>query len=286
MEEINKKDLASREDIRQHTTRGKEQVRILYENIEPKADFNERTDFGDIEGLAQSILNEGQLFAIWVVMLATGKALLIAGERRYKAVGYLRSQGHDIQYMDAIIAPKNWDETDMLFFMAQENNGGKPFDDMELGRVFIRLNNRGISNAEISRRMSNMSEMIVGNRITAAKLTDREKASVHAGEVSLTAAVALAKRESNPAVRQAKIKEAVNEGRTLKVKDILDHVNKKPLPESITTPSQFNEAVVLTGECLDLVKTMNKFVVPGNAGDEYLLKLENKLRELKRVLSC
>lgn len=283
MEEINKKDLASRDDIRKHTIRGKEQVQILYENIEPMPDFNERTDFGDIEGLAASILNEGQLFAVWVVMLADGRSLLIAGARRYKAVGYLRSQGHDIKYMDAIIAPKGWDETDMIFFMLQENNGGKQFDDMELGRSFIRLNNRGLSNAEISRRMGNISEMQVGNRIAAAKLTDREKASVQAGEVSLTAAVALAKRESNPAVRQAKIKEAVNEGRTLKVKDI---ISSAPVNISKIETDKVLPALSLVNESLELVKTMNKFVVPGNAGDEYLLKLENKLRELKRVLSC
>lgn len=288
MEEINKKDLAGREDIRKHTVRGIEQVKVKFENIMPRPGFNERDDFGDIPALAQSILDEGLLFAIWVDMLADGTCLLVDGERRFKAIQWLRSQGHEYPLVPAIIAPKGWNDVDRLFFMAQANNGGKPFDDMELGRVFIRLNNMGISNAEISRRMGNMSEMIVGNRITAAKLTDREKESVHAGEVSLTAAVALAKRERNPAVRQALIKEAVSEGRTLKVKDVIQKLpendDKKPAAESINTDKLITSRTVID-DCLGLIKVMNGFVVPGNAGDEYLLKLENKLRELKRVLA-
>lgn len=295
MEEINIKDLAKREDIRKHTVRGKEEVQIPYENIEPKPEFNERVDFGDIIGLAQSILDEGQLFPIWVVLLATGKALLIAGERRYKAIGYLRSQGHDIGTMSAVIAPKQWTETDMLFFMAQENNGGKPFDDIELGRVFLRLINRGISQAEISRRMGNMSEMVVGNRIVAAKLTDREKKSVQDGEISLTAAVAQAKRESNPAVRQARIKEAAISGKKLMVSDVLKRVRETvPQTDSILSPEHFNNSVPgntaniplgIVNDCLGIVRTLDSFIVPGNIAEEYLLQLSNKLRELKGLLS-
>lgn len=291
MEQINPKDLANRDAIRQHTVRGIEQVKVKFENITPRSGFNEREDWGDIPALAKSILDDGLLFAIWVDMLADGTCLLVDGERRFKAIAWLRSQGHEYDLVPAIIAPKGWNDVDRLFFMAQANNGGKPFDDMELGRVFVRLVNMGITQAEISRRMGNMSEMVVGNRIVAAKLTDREKDSVNAGEISLTAAVALAKRESNPAVRQAKIKEAAVEGRTLKVKDVLPDkvfnippVTGVPTVQDCTTPDLFNKLSLLVGDCLGIVKTMNSFVEPGNVGDEYLLKLENKLRALKGLL--
>jgi ParB-like chromosome segregation protein Spo0J len=306
--------LAKREDIRVHTIRGKEQVKVKFENITVRPGFNEREDFGDIEGLALAILNEGLLFPIWVDMLSNGTCLLVDGERRFKAIQWLRSQGHLFDYIEAVIAPKNWTEIDRLFFMAQANNGGKLMDDMELGRVFIRLVNQGVSQAEISRRMGNMSEMVVGNRIVAAKLTDREKTSVTAGEISLTAAVLFAKKEANPAVRQAHIKEAANEGKKLQVKDVLKAVQAQPLPDNCLPPKEFNRLIagidrddkpddreflsseprymqnmslieVKIGECLAIIKTLNSFIEPGNIGGEYTLKLENKLRELKGLLS-
>lgn len=289
MEQINPKDLANRDAIRQHTVRGIEQVKVKFENITPRPGFNERIDFGDIPALAQSILDDGLLFAIWVDMLADGTCLLVDGERRFKAIAWLRSQGHEYDLVPAIIAPKGWNDVDRLFFMAQANNGGKPFDDMELGRVFVRLVNMGITQAEISRRMGNMSEMVVGNRIVAAKLTDREKDSVNAGEISLTAAVAFAKRESNPAVRQAKIKEAAVSGKTLKVKDVLPPAvtgGADPVKSEDSIPSlSKNKAWDIITECLNVIKTMNSFLEPGNVGGEYTLKLENKLRELKGLLS-
>lgn len=235
--------LANRDAIRKHTVRGLEQVKVPFENITTRPGFNERTDWTGIEELALSILDDGLLFPIWIDMLLDGTCILIDGERRYKAIEYLRSQGHDYAHVAAIIAPKGWTDIDRLFFMAQANNGGKPFDDIELGRVFVRLVNMGISQAEISKRMGNMSEMVVGNRIVAAKLTDREKKSVEEGEISLTAAVAYAKREKNPAIRQATIKEAALAGKKVQVKDVLEKVKKQSIPETIQQPQDFDKPI-------------------------------------------
>lgn len=330
--------LAKRDDIRKHSVRGVEQVKVPFENISTRPGFNERSDFGDIEGLAQSILDDGLLFAIWVDMLSDGTCLLVDGERRFKAIQWLRTQGHEYDQVPAIIIPKGWTDVDRIFFMLQANNGAKQFDDIELGRTFIRLVNYGISQAEISKRMGNMSEMVVGNRIAAAKLTTKEKKSIEAGEISLTAAVAFVKREPNPAIRQNTIKQAIDSGKKkLKVSDVLDKakrdkeekaiienpeavagftrkeiqtpsesfpstngINSDPFPglespatgllmpnyKQFGTPLLNDETPLkIIGECLSILKTMESFIELGNIGGEYTLKLENRLRQLKILLS-
>lgn len=301
-------DMANRDVIREFTTRGKEIVKSKYENIRVRHGFNERDDWGDIEALATSILEEGQLLPLFVEMNKQGECYLIDGERRYKAIGWLRGQGHVYEQVDIIIVPKGLTDTERLLMMLNLNNGGKPHTELEEGRIYRRLINLGMSAALIAKK-SGVSEMIVSNRLRVDSLSDEEKRSISAGEISYTAALALAKAEANPRVRQEMIAKGSDDG-PLRVRNIIEQTAEKvknKLLDSIPSsspkdkkedsgdpyaPGGSSKAKLLISECLLMLKAIDKELVDAERLSitekkvgELTLKIENNLIQLRAIVS-
>lgn len=301
-------DMANREKIREFTTRGKEIVKAQYLNIQVRPGFNERDEWGDIPALGTSILEEGLLIPLFVEMLKDGRCFLIDGERRFKGIGWLRSQGHDYDYVDVIIVPKGLTDTERLLMMCNLNNGGKRHTELEEGRIYRRLVNLGMSAALIARKVG-VSEMIVGNRLRLDSLSDEEKRSISAGEISFTAALALARAESDPAVRQEVIASNNDDG-PLRVKEVLElseTKKKNKLLDSIPSSSPHNEKEdggdpyapeqssrgrLLISECLLILKAIDhemisieRVSVSEKKIGELTLKIENNLIQLRAIVS-
>lgn len=125
-------------------------------NIEVQNGFNSRSDFGDIEQLAEQIKAQGVLNPITVVPFTTEsgeeKYRLVDGERRYRAVMLLVSQGVDIARIPALYASKSLTKEDLL---AQQiiRNEGKPFSEYEYGVAFKKFIDFGYTNKEIAEKL-------------------------------------------------------------------------------------------------------------------------------------
>lgn len=102
-------------------------------DIVVKDGFNQRCDFGDIEGLAEQISMYGVLEPITVSELGNGKYLLQNGERRYRSVQYLEEHGGFNGLIKANVVEDECEEQQYVEQFIR--NGGKGFNDVETGRL-------------------------------------------------------------------------------------------------------------------------------------------------------
>lgn len=131
-------------------------------NIDPRAivvvnGFNSRTDFGNIDELAAQIKEQGMLNPITVIPQKDENSVetyrLVDGERRYRAVMKLISEGHDIARIKALFLSKSTSEEDMLVQQFLRNEG-KNFTEYELGILCRKLrDNCGKTVAEIAKML-------------------------------------------------------------------------------------------------------------------------------------
>lgn len=125
-------------------------------NIVVQDGFNSRTDFGDIDELAEQIKAQGILNPITVVPFTDEngeeKYKLVDGERRYRATMKLIESGTDIARIPALYASKSLTKEDLL---AQQliRNEGKPFSEYEYGIAFRKFVDFGYTSKEISEKL-------------------------------------------------------------------------------------------------------------------------------------
>lgn len=126
-------------------------------NIVVAEGFNSRTDFGDIQELADSIkASNGPIKAVSVIPFTDEngeeKYRLVDGERRYRATMLLISQGVDIPRIKAEFVPKSSSAEELLLNQIRSNEG-KPFTEYELGLAYKKFSDMGMSHKEISEKL-------------------------------------------------------------------------------------------------------------------------------------
>lgn len=137
-------------------------VRSDIYKIDPKSivvidGFNSRTDFGDLDELAEQIRQQGMLNPITVVPFkdenGEEKYRLIDGERRYRAVMKLIKDGMDIKRISALYQSRAISEEEMLIQQVMRNEG-KPFTPYELGIWATKMMDKfGYTLAEIAAKI-------------------------------------------------------------------------------------------------------------------------------------
>lgn len=131
-------------------------------NIDPRRivvvdGFNSRTDFGNIDELAAQIKEQGVLNPISVIPQKDDDGnetyRLVDGERRYRAVMKLISEGVDIARIKALFLSKSTSEEEMLVQQFLRNEG-KNFTEYELGILCRKLrDNCGKTVPEIAKML-------------------------------------------------------------------------------------------------------------------------------------
>lgn len=117
--------------------------------------FNQRQDFGDIDELASQIKEQGLLEAISVVPYTKDgeeRYLLINGERRYRALKKLISDGEEVGQVKANFIDPNTTDYELIIQQFMRNEG-KKFNDYEFGLICKRLKELGMSNSEIAKNL-------------------------------------------------------------------------------------------------------------------------------------
>lgn len=131
---------------------GEETLRIPISKIFIREGFNGRSDFGDIEGLAKSMMENGQMVPGRVDILEDGTFLLVAGERRYRALMLVWEWTKDEPMYKAIVNGSKTTEEQRLLQMFTENDG-KPFLPHEAANIIKRLINIGYSQTEVAKKI-------------------------------------------------------------------------------------------------------------------------------------
>jgi ParB/RepB/Spo0J family partition protein len=141
-----------KESKSQRLARAGEVYLIPVGQVDATEENNFRIDYGDIEALAESIKNAGQRHAVLVKKInGEERYLLKDGYRRMRAIRLLIERGEDVPYVKALMAGKSYSDEDS-FFEQIISNDGMPLSQVEQGRVYKVLLERGYSETKIAEK--------------------------------------------------------------------------------------------------------------------------------------
>ena len=169
--------------------------------------WNPRFDFGEIEEMAKSILANGLLNAIRVKRISGNPAAdfeLIDGDRRMTAIEHLIKKGHVFaEGVPATIVSKEQDDLTSLIQMFEANTG-KPFLPLEEAAAYKRLQDHGMTIAQICQAVSRKQVHVV-EMLGLLKADDSVKEAAQSGEIGKTLAKKIAKVAKGDAATQKKL---------------------------------------------------------------------------------
>lgn len=223
MKEITKNDLASKDVIRENSKRGEEVVKIELAKVKIREGFNVRTDYGDVESLSKSILENGQITPARVDAMADGTFILTDGHRRFEALKLAKEQGQEEVFLKAIINSTRTTEEQRIvqMFTTQDN---KPLTPLEISELIKRLINLGHDQTSVAKKIGK-SVPYVSNMLTVANERQEIKQMLSEGTISVNTIVSAKREIPVESERVVKIKEAVaKKGKKVKAEDV---TNKK-----------------------------------------------------------
>jgi hypothetical protein len=192
---ITAKDRIAYKELGKHGKRGLEVWKWPLDKIAVKDGFNYRLDMGDIDILAEGILESKGTDPINVDILEDGIAVITTGERRYSAYMYLTEKGHTDEWlktMNVIINNQQMSDADRKMKNLVSNNLKKadPFE--EAAQFLDLIENEGLKAADIAKRLGT-NRMHVSNRLVLAKISAIEKEFITDKLISTTEWVKLYK---------------------------------------------------------------------------------------------
>lgn len=206
--------------------------RDQYLNVDPlniivEDGFNVRQDYGDIDELAQSIIENGQIMPVTVVKSTVDpdRFVLVDGHRRYRAIQRAKEMGHDFPFVKALLTKAVTAEQRLLAMIVTGTNS-KPFTAVEEAEAYRRLIDRGYSASDIAAKVGK-SPAHVGNLLSLSSMNKDVKDLVSDGTVAASVVIA-AQRDLKDADSVSEVlKEAVNEAKASGSKKVKGSVVKK-----------------------------------------------------------
>lgn len=271
---IQKGMLANREQERDSTKAMNGLRKVKLSKITVRAGFNLRETFEEIDILADSIEAMGLQQPLKVDLLADGTAVLLDGERRYKALMLLSSKSAELKkkYEDvpAIVNTKDISETDRLVIMLT-TQAAHTFSALEVAEGYRRLRDGHLGEpamtiTQIAAKVG-QSAPYVDSKLILADATPEEKELVRANRVSATALVSLTRQEDSSEKRVTTIKNKNNKGQKYKVRD-----------------SKSSPAVTLCMDALEKLDDALDILNPQGAGKNSILEAQSKIRAIIQII--
>lgn len=224
--------IASRKEERATTKSTDGKRKIPLKNIVAAEDFNfmrEEADFDPVElgALADSFIAIGIQEPPKVLLLPTGTAIIIDGERRIRAAWIAHDRSPELakkfEEIECILISKNCSHVDRLLMMltTQSRKMFAPFKEAE-GYRRLREGYMGeppLTPTEIALHV-NKPLPYVEQRLILADETPEMKDLALSGKVKATTIVSLNRVEKDPKKRLEKVKEANKNGKRLLQRDV------------------------------------------------------------------
>lgn len=181
-------------------------------------DFNIRKDYGDLEELKKSLIENGQKVPAQGRRMTdpdTGEKyyLLSDGHRRLKAAKMAVAEGHQVHFLLTTEAAK-YSETDRYLDMFIRNSG-KSLTPMEEANLFVKLQEKGFTVDGISKQIGKTKVHIYNMLKLLNTATEGTQKLVEEGKVSATTVVNML-QDTAPEVIEANINKAIAENPTKK----------------------------------------------------------------------
>lgn len=234
--------------------------------IQIKEGFNIRTDYGDIETLANSIEQEG----IKVPLIGhkeNGMFIPTDGHRRFKAVQYLQSNGRcmDIE-IPFCVQPKDYTEEQRTLDLFRLNDG-KRLTLFEEALLFQRLKDDfGMNNTQIATKIGK-SSMHVGNCLLLLDAPEELLDYVTQQQLSATTLIDQLRKDKDGQVTLGKIQHAIedNGGKTVTKKHIKE---VEAFDDYVPQEKSFSEKLAEANEAMAQDDNMKYHAQPKHTIDE------------------
>lgn len=211
--ELTKENLANAATIKANSTKAESIVSIELDKILVRDDFNVRQEYGDVKGLAKSIIENGQALPGRVDALADGTFVLTDGHRRFKALQLLAKDYDNITFK-AIVNDKKTTEEERIInmFVTQDN---KQLENYEVAELIKRLVNLGYKQKDIATKLGKTAAYI-SQMLEYAAETPMIKDAVKNGDISVSTVIKLKKLIPNTEKRTAAVTKAIDTKATKK----------------------------------------------------------------------
>lgn len=186
----------------------KDMFLIPIANLKEEEGFNVREDYGDLDELARSLAENGQLQPLTVRLSDTDKtAILVDGHRRIRAFQIANEKyGSSFKAAWCIQEGKGANEESRIFDLFTRNSG-KPLTPIEQASAVKRLVGYNLKVADIAKKIGKTSKYV--NNILALNSASKDlRDAVQGGLISTTAATLLAKA---PTTKQTSIIKKIKE---------------------------------------------------------------------------
>jgi ParB family chromosome partitioning protein len=232
------------ESIEVKATKKNDMMLIDPQNIVVVDNFNVRKDYGDIDSLSESIINNGQLEPVICVKIrGTEQYKLVEGHRRLMAIKQAISKGYDIPYVKALTLSST-NEEDHVFAMLITGTGKKPLTPLEEAEGYKRLVAYGYETKDIAIRVGK-SNTHVYNLVRLADIPKKLKDKIENNEVSTSVVIQLIKHTKNADDIVSEIEKALSETKDNSVKKKITAKNVKTL---MTPLQKFKSACAIAEE--------------------------------------
>lgn len=193
--------------INQNSTKTGEIKKIDLNKIVVREGFNVRQDLGNLDELAQSILENGQSVPGRVDILEDGTFSLVDGHRRFQALLILEGQGHEPKFLAIVNGTRTTEEQRILQMFTTQDN--KPLESHEVAELVLRLINIGHDQKSVAQKIGK-TVAYVSNMLSFATEAPMIKDLVKKGKVSMSTVTKVKKIEKNETKRAEMIQNAVN----------------------------------------------------------------------------
>lgn len=228
--ELTLENLGNRDTIREHSSKNEDVVKIELGKIIVLDDFNVRQEFGDLEGLAESILENGQVTPGKVDVFKNGTFAIVEGERRYRALKILEAKGHEVVFKAIVNAKKTTiEERILLMFTTQDN---KQLTPVEVADLIKRLINLGHTQKTVAKKIGKTASY-VSQMLDFGKESLHIKNAVSDGKINVSTVRKLTKSIPIESERVAAVQKALEQSKTKEKKNLsLEDVTGKSAKQS------------------------------------------------------
>ena len=226
--------------------------------------FNIRKDYGDINELMLSIIENG------VKKPLQGRRegdffFLTDGFRRMRAIEAAIAAGHDIARVPMILEKRGTTNEERIFDMFTSNSG-KPLTSLEEGDGFSRLENYGYKRKEISKKLGK-SEVHISNMLKLIGAPKSIRDQISAGLVSTSVAIEIMRQHPEDEDKQKEIidsavKDATEKAKTSgkKVKVTAKNVKSLKGKNPLATLKEVRDILAAEGVDNDKVDLLERIV--------------------------
>lgn len=207
--EITPEQIGTRDIARKNSILGDQIISIELSKIIIRENFNVRTDYGDLDSLALSIIGNGQTVPGKVDVLADGTFLLTDGHRRFKALQLISEMGDEKPLFKATINSRKITEEQRILqmFTTQDN---KPLAGHEVAELIQRLINLGWKQNDIAKKIGK-TPSYVSQMLCYASESPIIKEQVVNGSMNVSTALKLQKEIPIQSERVQAVQKAVKE---------------------------------------------------------------------------